>query len=88
MIFGSKLGEIGGNAALKKISDARPELMSKKGSANFWRFYPAGTSYNCLLHFTQLMKSKEFKRFDMGTDDLNINRYGQAKPPLYNLDNI
>ena len=88
MIFSSRLGEIGGQTALKKISDAKPELMSKKGGANFWRFYPAGTSYNCILHFTQLMKSKEFKRFDMGSEDLNMKRYGQVKPPLYNLDEI
>ena len=48
----SALGDMGHNAVTKKISDGKPELMSKVGKVNFFRFYPAGTSYNCVLHFT------------------------------------
>jgi hypothetical protein len=48
----STLGTISVDSVTKKISDGKPELMSKVGKVNFLRFYPAGTSYNCMLHFT------------------------------------
>lgn len=48
----STVGNVGGNALTKRISDGNPELISKNGNINFLRFYPAGTSYNCLLHFS------------------------------------
>lgn len=48
----SSLGNAGTDQVTKLISDGKPELMSKVGKVNFFRFYPAGTSYNCMLHFT------------------------------------
>ena len=48
----SSLGNAGTDSVTKLISDGKPELMSKVGKVNFFRFYPAGTSYNCMLHFT------------------------------------
>ncbi|CAN7995096.1 unnamed protein product, partial [Ixodes hexagonus] len=48
---------------------------------------PSGTSLKNFLHFLQLIKSQKPQKFDNGPEK-NTKVYGQAEPPLYNLDSL
>ena len=49
---------------------------------------PAGTSLYTLQHFLQLiLNGGKFARMDLGPVK-NMKRYGQVKPPEYNLKNV
>eukprot|EP00794_Sanderia_malayensis_P012755 gene12755-14062_t len=48
---------------------------------------PAGTSVQNMIHYAQAYKSKKFMKYDFGKDG-NIEKYGQATPPEYNLANF
>ncbi|XP_054922054.2 gastric triacylglycerol lipase-like [Dermacentor andersoni] len=48
---------------------------------------PAGTSVRNVLHFTQITKSNEFRKFDWGRKR-NKRVYGQPSPPLYDLRKV
>jgi len=48
---------------------------------------PAGQGYKGVLHFIQLIKASYFQRYDHGYD-INMEKYGEKYPPLYNLTNI
>ncbi|XP_053668622.1 lipase 3-like [Anopheles marshallii] len=41
-----------------------------------------------LIHFGQLMQTKKFQQFDYRNYMLNTQKYGQAKPPEYNLTRV
>eukprot|EP00121_Abeoforma_whisleri_P004058 Awhi_evm1s3661 len=43
---------------------------------------PGGTSVKNIYHFTQLVRSGEFRDFDYGYVG-NMRRYGQAAPPSF-----
>ena len=47
--------------------------------------FPAGSGYRCVVHYSQLMQTDKFQRFDFGIDE-NQLRYGQNEPPFYDLD--
>ena len=50
---------------------------------------PAGTSTRPVVHYAQLHEyDLEFKKFDFGNPDENIEHYGQAEPPSYDLQNV
>lgn len=49
---------------------------------------PAGTSTKTVVHYAQeIHESGNFQQFDYGVSE-NQRRYGQVKPPSYELDNI
>lgn len=49
---------------------------------------PAGTSTKTVVHYAQeIHESGNFQQFDYGEKE-NQRRYGQVKPPSYELDNI
>ena len=50
------------------MSDSDPRHISAKAKDNYFKFYPAGTSFNCIEHFRQMMISGKFCRFDNGED--------------------
>lgn len=50
--------------------------------------FPAGSSAKNFLHFKQMLKAPEFRRFDYNNEKKNIEHYGQSKPPLYDLSKI
>ena len=52
---------------------------------NAWS--PAGSGWRNLIHYAQIIKAKSFVRYDYGTTE-NINKYGQATPPQYNLSKV
>lgn len=47
---------------------------------------PAGASVQTLMHYLQLM-DPGFRRFDFG-ESMNMKKYGQPTPPLYNMQNV
>ncbi|XP_059099601.1 gastric triacylglycerol lipase-like [Tigriopus californicus] len=49
--------------------------------------WPEGSSVKCLVHYGQLINSEHFfGRYDYG--DANMEHYGQASPPAYDLSKI
>ncbi|KAL5010053.1 hypothetical protein ScPMuIL_012358 [Solemya velum] len=46
---------------------------------------PAGTSMRDLVHFSQMVRSDKFQRYDYGSKTENMKHYGQADPPVYNV---
>ncbi|XP_077281143.1 lipase 3 isoform X2 [Temnothorax americanus] len=48
---------------------------------------PAGASVKQLLHFSQLISSGSFQKFDYGAKT-NLNLYGSTQPPKYTLERV
>lgn len=46
---------------------------------------PSDMSWKQLVHYGQIIKAKQFQRYDLGTPALNLEKYGQEQPPKYNL---
>ena len=87
-VVNSTVGQFVNHKVMKDSSDDKPELISPKGLENLAKFFPAGCSYQQLNHFRQISLSGDFQKYDYGSEELNIEMYGQAVPPMYNLDNI
>ena len=51
-------------------------------------FFNGGTSLFNMIHWLQGIRSGEFKMYDYGTPEENIEHYGQDTPPLYDTDKI
>lgn len=49
---------------------------------------PAGTSIQNMMHWLQAALAPTFQRFDFGTPELNIEHYGTAYPPMYELSKL
>ncbi|XP_015455321.1 lipase member J isoform X3 [Pteropus alecto] len=49
---------------------------------------PAGTSFQNMLHWSQLFNSSYMKAFDWGSPVLNVIHYNQTTAPLYNVTNM
>ncbi|XP_042909900.1 gastric triacylglycerol lipase-like [Parasteatoda tepidariorum] len=48
--------------------------------------FPNGASIKNVVHFSQMVKSKKFRKFDYGKE--NWKYYNQDTPPEYNLSNV
>lgn len=48
---------------------------------------PQGAGWRNLVHYAQIIASKQFQRYDFGRDG-NREKYGQDTPPLYDLSAI
>merc|ERR1712048_1541769 len=61
----------------------------------FMSHFPSGTSVQDMAHWAQSARGydpstptgarSDFKAFDWGSESVNIQKYGQATPPIYNL---
>lgn len=49
--------------------------------------FPVGGSFKQIMHYFQGYMSKQFRRYDYGTE-LNYIHYRQPEPPDYNLESI
>ncbi|XP_045510344.1 gastric triacylglycerol lipase-like [Colias croceus] len=47
----------------------------------------SGGSEKFLIHYFQMMKSGHFRKFDFGSAE-NLRKYGQQRPPGYNLKDV
>ncbi|KAJ8676398.1 hypothetical protein QAD02_012185 [Eretmocerus hayati] len=49
---------------------------------------PAGSSIKQFFHYAQGFKSKQFRQFDYGSDEINNLFYNQTEPPEYKIENV
>uniref|UniRef100_A0A8B9C538 Lipase n=1 Tax=Anser brachyrhynchus TaxID=132585 RepID=A0A8B9C538_9AVES len=49
---------------------------------------PAGTSVQNIVHWSQEAHSGKFQAYDWGSSKKNIEKYQQATPPLYNVEEM
>eukprot|EP00930_Biecheleria_cincta_P085183 TRINITY_DN74593_c0_g1_i1.p1 TRINITY_DN74593_c0_g1~~TRINITY_DN74593_c0_g1_i1.p1 ORF type:complete len:602 (-),score=109.28 TRINITY_DN74593_c0_g1_i1:279-2084(-) len=62
-------------------------LDSAASISAYLKHFPAGTSAKDMLHFSQLVKSQQFQRFDYGTSG-NEACYGSQNPAAYDLSKL
>jgi hypothetical protein len=46
---------------------------------------PAGSSVKDMIHFSQMVISGKFQKFDYGSPQSNMDHYNQTEPPVYDL---
>lgn len=49
---------------------------------------PAGTSIQNVMHWEQGVLTSTFQKYDWGTEELNMQHYGAATPPAYDLSKV
>ncbi|XP_010248961.1 PREDICTED: triacylglycerol lipase 2 [Nelumbo nucifera] len=54
----------------------------------FLKNEPQSTSTKNLVHLSQTVRDGILSKYDYGNRDLNMEYYGQGRPPIYNLSNI
>lgn len=64
-----------------------PKLISKKTIQAIFGYYPTATSVKNLVHFAQIVNSKQFRKYDYGSEQ-NFEIYGTNEPPEYNVSRI
>lgn len=62
------VGMFGQGKMLEAVSDSDTSFISKKAKENFFKFFPAGSSFNCLDHFRQMMTHGRFCRMTNDED--------------------
>lgn len=50
-----------------------------------FQYYPAPTSVQDMVHFSQLVRSDQFQMYNYGSASANEAHYGTATPPVYNV---
>jgi hypothetical protein len=48
---------------------------------------PSGSGWRNIVHYGQIIKAKQFQRYDFGSEE-NMKKYNQATPPKYDLSAI
>ncbi|XP_059643171.1 triacylglycerol lipase 2 [Cornus florida] len=54
----------------------------------FLKNEPQSTATKNMVHLAQTVRDGVLKKYDYGNDNFNVEHYGEAKPPVYNLSNI
>jgi len=49
---------------MSETADADPTHINAKGLETYLGHFPAGTSFQCINHFRQLVSSKRFQKYD------------------------
>jgi len=49
---------------------------------------PAGTSVRNMIHWAQLLRSKQLQKYDYGTPEENRKHYNTTTPPVYNITGL
>ncbi|XP_031783791.1 lipase 3 isoform X2 [Nasonia vitripennis] len=68
-------------------SGYNPEQLNASEVSYVLSYFPAGTSAQTLIHFSQNMRTGDFQMYDHGFIR-NLATYKQRQPPMYNLSNI
>ena len=64
------------------------DLDDKQRTEMLMGHFPHGTSTRSISHLGQMIKTNEFRKFDYGNKDKNIEQYGEEKAPLIPIENI
>lgn len=65
-----------------------PSLDNEERFQVYMAHFPTGASIQSLIHYAQIIKSKEFQLYDWGSKSKNEEKYGQDTPPKVDLGNI
>ena len=66
-----------------------PDQFNKTMIPVYLDHVPAGTATRPIVHYAQLHTyDSEFKKFDFGSAEKNMEHYRSPDPPYYNLDNV
>ena len=68
--------------------DWKDEIDNKEREADKAAHGPAGSGWRNLVHYAQIIKAKNFQRYDFGSKKENTAHYGQDTPPSYDLSKI
>jgi len=79
-------GQLCLNAALA-LFGFNAEYMNNTMIPTYLDHIPEGTSTRTAAHYAQLYLSHNFEAYDFGANE-NIERYGQATPPTYDLSQV
>lgn len=88
IVVESSVGSSISEELLSLMSDEVPAQIDPNGKANAFKFYPSGASFRQLDHFKQMCVSGEFKKYDFGSEEENVQRYGTPTPPHYDIKEI
>jgi len=69
------------------IADNHPEDDDMLKFEDYMDHFPSGTSIKSLQHFAQINRGGTFSNYDYGKDE-NKKKYGQATPPIYDVEKI
>mmetsp|Transcript_36396 Transcript_36396/g.36017 ORF Transcript_36396/g.36017 Transcript_36396/m.36017 type:complete len:99 (+) Transcript_36396:87-383(+) len=73
--------------SMKKVNDSNPASNNLDSCQILWYSHPNGTSFKAVRHWSQIIKSGRFEKFDYGKEK-NLKIYGKEEPPLYNLSKV
>ena len=65
-----------------------PDLDDPERFQAYMAHFPAGASVQSLMHYGQIIKSKEWKLFEWGSKVKNLEKYGEEKPPRVEIEKI
>ena len=57
-----------GEVTIKAFTDEDLEGLNLKGKETYFRHYPAGTSFNTVNHFRQIMNARQLQKYDHGLE--------------------
>lgn len=66
---------------------ANPEAFDTKLVSRIFNVYPRETSLKNIQHYIQCVRAGQLQHFDYGETE-NLERYGQASPPAYDLGKL
>uniref|UniRef100_A0A8C3PF37 Partial AB-hydrolase lipase domain-containing protein n=1 Tax=Chrysemys picta bellii TaxID=8478 RepID=A0A8C3PF37_CHRPI len=82
------------------LASTPPDLLclkriAKNSSGNPWSrlamyvgHSPAGTSVQNILHWRQVLYSKQLQAYDYGSKEKNMEKYNQTTPPIYKIEEL
>jgi lysosomal acid lipase/cholesteryl ester hydrolase len=73
--------------SLTQISDSDASISDEAQLAEWLNQYPSGASFKCVEHFSQLIQSNKFQRFDFG-DKKNLEIYQSHTPAEIDLKKL
>ncbi|XP_067129270.1 uncharacterized protein [Centruroides vittatus] len=69
------------------ISGFDPSELNKTRLEVYTAHFPAGTSTQNVIHYAQMVNSRNFQKYDYGKTK-NMKKYNRTTPPEYNVENI
>lgn len=86
-LCGNKMGEGLCDNLMFLMTGPESNQMNTTRTPLYLTHVPAGTSVQNILHWAQMVRSGVLKQYEFLTAKENVNHYGQAVPPEYQLKN-